>query len=188
MVRRFFSFIEREIRGLHEAAYLLAGFALLSQILALMRDRTFAHYFGAGEVLDIYFAAFRIPDLIFAFLTLFVSSFALVPLFARQTKEERGEALGSLLIVFGISAICITGVIALLLPFLLPFLVPGFSAHALAETRTLSYIMLLQPVLLGFSSIVSALIQASRRFMLFALAPIFYNLGIIVGVTLRWIQ
>lgn len=183
MVRRFFSFIEREIRGLHEAAYLLAGFALLSQVLALMRDRTFAHYFGAGEVLDIYFAAFRIPDLIFAFLTLFVSSFALVPLFSRQTKKERGEALGSILVVFGVSALCVTGLVALLLPFLLPFLVPGFSQQAMDETRMLSYILLLQPVLLGLSSIVSALVQASRMFMLFALAPIFYNVGIIVGVT-----
>ena len=65
MVGRFFSILHREIRGLHEAAYFLGLFALLSAILALIRDRLLAHYFGAGEILDVYYAAFRIPDLVF---------------------------------------------------------------------------------------------------------------------------
>ncbi|MDD5165622.1 MAG: hypothetical protein PHG25_03790, partial [Candidatus Pacebacteria bacterium] len=66
MVKKWFSFIGREIRGLHEAAYLLATFALLSQVLGLVRDKLLAFSFGAGHQLDIYYAAFRIPDFIFA--------------------------------------------------------------------------------------------------------------------------
>ena len=54
-----------EIRGLHQAAYILALFAFGSQILALVRDRLLAHTFGAGDELDLYYAAFRIPDLMF---------------------------------------------------------------------------------------------------------------------------
>ena len=53
MVKRLFQFIEREISGLHEAAYLLGFFALLSQLLGFLRDRLLASYFGAGEALDI---------------------------------------------------------------------------------------------------------------------------------------
>ena len=52
MVRKILSVLTREIRGLHEAAYVLAGFSILSQILALSRDRTFANLFGAGQTLD----------------------------------------------------------------------------------------------------------------------------------------
>lgn len=182
MVRKILALLDREIRGLHEAAYLLAGFALISQVLALVRDRAFAHSFGAGEILDVYFAAFRIPDLIFAFLTLFVSSFALVPLFSRYVEGERGSVVRSVLFVFGASALVITTVVALLVPHLLPFLVPGFTEAQRMLTQSLTYILLLQPILLGLSSIASALIQVSRRFMLFALAPIFYNVGIIFGV------
>ena len=66
MVRRFFRFLQKEFSSLHQAAYLLGTFAFLSQLLALGRDRLLAHAFGAGHDLDVYYAAFRIPDLIFA--------------------------------------------------------------------------------------------------------------------------
>lgn len=181
MVRGILAFIDREIRGLHEAAYVLAGFALLSQILALIRDRAFAHYFGAGPELDMYFAAFRVPDAAFAFLTLFVSSFALIPLFSSYSKDDRAGVLRSLLLTFGLVAVPVTVVLALSLSFLVPYFVPGFSAEGLVTTTMLARIMLLQPFILGVSSIISAYVQSERRFILFALAPIFYNVGIIVG-------
>lgn len=181
MVRRILSFIEREIRGLHEAAYLLAFFSLLSQVLALVRDRTFAHLFGAGPTLDAYFAAFRIPDVVFAFLTLFVSSFALVPLLAKKSKEEQGALIGSILFLFGVGALFATGLVYLFLPKLIPFIIPGFSAESQEHTLRLAEIMLIQPILLGLSSIAASVVQASRQFMLFALAPILYNVGILIG-------
>ena len=73
MVRKAFKFFHKEVRGLHEAAYLLAIFALLSQVLGLIRDRVFAAQFGAGELLDVYYAAFRIPDILFVIISTFVS-------------------------------------------------------------------------------------------------------------------
>lgn len=181
MVRRFLSLLEREIRGLHEAAYLLAFFALLSQVLALLRDRTFAHLFGAGPILDAYFAAFRIPDLVFAFLTLFVSSFALIPLLSKRGKDEQGALIGSVLFLFGVSATGVCAVLFFAAPVIIPFLIPGFSPDGAADTLTLARIMLLQPILLGLSSIAASVVQASRRFVLFAVAPLLYNAGIIVG-------
>ena len=65
MVRRILNVLQKEVRGLHEAAYLLAVFGISSQILALIRDRLLTRELGAGEILDIYYAAFRIPDFIF---------------------------------------------------------------------------------------------------------------------------
>jgi hypothetical protein len=49
MVKRWFTFIGQEIRGLHEAAYLLASFAFLSLVLALIRDKLLAYSFGEGS-------------------------------------------------------------------------------------------------------------------------------------------
>ena len=65
MVNKIFKFINKEIDGLHQAAYLLGFFAIMSQILALIRDRLLAGSFGAGGLLDMYYAAFRIPDFVF---------------------------------------------------------------------------------------------------------------------------
>ena len=61
---------------MHQAAYVLAAFALLSQSLALVRDRLFAAQFGAGHTLDVYYAAFRIPDLLFAGVASLLSLYA----------------------------------------------------------------------------------------------------------------
>lgn len=65
MVSRIFSYLHREVSGVHNAAYLLGIFAFLSQLLALVRDRLLAHSFGAGTLLDTYYGAFRVPDLLF---------------------------------------------------------------------------------------------------------------------------
>ncbi len=80
MVNKVLNILSREFNGLHQAAFLLGVFALLSQILALFRDRLFAHSFGAGATLDVYYAAFRIPDLLFAGVASLVSVTVLIPL------------------------------------------------------------------------------------------------------------
>ncbi len=181
MVRRLLGVLTREIRGLHEAAYLLAFFSFLSQALALVRDRTFAHLFGAGPVLDSYFAAFRIPDLIFAFLTLFVSSFALIPLLSGREKHEQGALVGNVLLVFGVVSLVVSGILWFAIPYIVPKMFIGFSPAMIDNTILLSRIMLIQPIFLGLSSIAASVVQVMRQFLIYALAPLLYNIGIIVG-------
>ena len=81
--------ITAPVQGLHQAAYVLAALTLASQALALLRDRTFAHTFGAGQTLDIYYAAFRIPDFIFVTVASVVSISVLVPFIMEE--ESRGR-------------------------------------------------------------------------------------------------
>jgi len=184
MVKQVLAVMNKEIRGLHEAAYLLAAFTFLAQLLSLVRDRVFAHFFGAGPTLDAYFAAFRIPDFTFAFLTLFVSSFALIPLLERHggaATDSARRLIGSTLAAFGVVSIILSLALYALLPHLVPFLFGGFSEAAQAQTVALSGIMLLQPLLLGLSSVMTSVVQSSRKFVLYALAPVFYNIGIIIG-------
>ncbi len=121
-----FARIAMPIRGLHQAAYLLAGLTLAAQLLALLRDRTFAHMFGAGEVLDLYYAAFRIPDLVFVFVASLVSAYVIIPriagIDATTTKKILSESATFLLGFGGI--VCIGFVIWM--PEFLAFLYPSF--------------------------------------------------------------
>src|SRR3989344_7057782 len=77
------SFLTTEVRGMQAAAYILALSSLTSSILALLRDRLLAHLFGAGPQLDMYYAAFRIPDMVFIGIGALVSAYMLIPELAR---------------------------------------------------------------------------------------------------------
>lgn len=182
MVQSILRTLSTSVRGLHQAAYLLALFTLGAQILGLIRDRIFAHEFGAGATLDLYYAAFRIPDLVFAIVASLVSAYVLIPLIAGATKEETERLLShtaSFLLIFGGLA---SLALWFLLPQILPLAFPFFVAHeAYPEFVSLTGLLLLQPILLGLSGILTSVTQVHRRFILFALSPIVYNVGIIAG-------
>jgi putative peptidoglycan lipid II flippase len=182
MVRGIISRIAAPVRGLHQAAYLLAALTLVSQMLALLRDHTFAHMFGAGETLDLYYAAFKIPDLVFALVASLVSAYVLIPKIAAIEKEEARKLISQTtsFLLLGGGIIC--GVLAIFAPSFLFILYPTFkhSVHA-AEFVLLARILLIQPVLLGLSGIMTSVTQTHRRFVLFALSPVLYNIGIIAG-------
>ena len=182
MVRWIYERISAPIRGLHQAAYLLAGLTLASQLLALLRDRIFAHTFGAGEILDIYYAAFRVPDLVFALVASLVSAYVLIPLITNMEKKDVQRLLSeSASFLFGLGGI-ICVVLAIFMPEFLAFLYPNFVDSAYqAEFVLLSRILLIQPILLGLSGVLASVTQVHRRFTLFALSPVLYNVGIIIG-------
>ncbi len=182
MVRGLFERIARPVRGLHQAAYLLAALTLASQLLALLRDRTFAHTFGAGEVLDLYYAAFRVPDLVFALVASLVSAYVLIPRITGMDRTMVRRLLSeSATFLFGMGGlICIA--LAIWMPQFLQMLYPSFSDSAYQESFVLlSRILLLQPILLGLSGVLASVTQVHRRFVLFALSPVLYNVGIIFG-------
>lgn len=174
--------VMRPVRNLHQAAYLLAGLTLASQALALLRDRTFAHTFGAGQVLDLYYAAFRVPDLVFALVSSLVSAYVLIPRITGMDRESTRRLLSeSATFLFGVGGlICV--VLAFFMPQFLALLYPSFVSSPYQDSFVLlSRILLLQPILLGLSGVLASVTQVHRRFMLFALSPVLYNLGIIFG-------
>src|SRR3989344_4181169 len=186
MVRRFLNLIHREIRGLHEAAYLLGTFAILSQVLALIRDRLLAHSFGASTTLDVYYAAFRIPDVLFVGVASLVSLYVLIPFLAENAAHSELEEKRFLNEVFSGFTVFIVGVSAVTFvftPFLTALFFPGLSAGALShDLVNLTRLLLLQPILLGLSSLFGSVTQTRGRFMLYAFSPLFYNVGIIAGI------
>ena len=183
MVKRIFDLLNKEIRGLHEAAYLLAFFSFLSQLLALVRDRLFAHMFGAGHTLDTYYAAFKIPDLIFACIASIVSISVLVPFlverFGKSHEEER-QFINSIFSVFAVIIVVVSLVVFVFTPELLRSIYPTFGSYD--ELITLTRILLLQPIFLGVSNFLGSITQAHQRFVSYALSPVVYNIGIVFGV------
>lgn len=187
MVRKFFSFLYKETNTINQAALLLGLFAFLSQVLAFLRDRLLAHIFGAGVELDIYYAAFRIPDFIFVTVASVVSLSVLIPFIIEE--EGRGpEALqrfiNDIFSFFSILIIIISGLTFFLMPTVSGILFKGFSDVALTEVVFVSRILLLSPIILGFSNLLGSLVQAYNRFTIYALAPLLYNAGIIIGIIL----
>lgn len=183
--RRVVGLLHKEIRGLHEAAYLLAFFTFGSQLFALVRDRLLAHQFGTGETLDIFYAAFRIPDTMYALLASIVSLFVLIP-FLESAERKSGKALHEFLssmFSFFSSALIVAGSIAwVFTPQIVHMLYGGFSVPMQADLVTVVRILLLQPLLLGVSNLFAAYVQIQGRFLLYAVAPILYNIGIIIGI------
>ena len=188
MVKSFLHYIHKEFSGLHEAALLLAVFMFGAQLLALWRDRLLAATFGTGINLDVYYAAFRLPDLIYVSVASFVSVTVLIPFIIKQVEAGEKEAaqrfLNEVLTVFILVMVFISAILYFLMPKILPFLIPGFSGQAQADLVLLSRILLLSPILLGVSNLFGSVTQAYHRFFVYSLSPILYNLGIIFGVVI----
>jgi putative peptidoglycan lipid II flippase len=170
--------------GLHEAALVLALSSFASQLLALIRDRIFAHKFGTGPLLDLYYASFRVPDLIFVLVASLVSLSVMVPYLSRELEGKPGEAkalISSVFKIFSVILILVCALAYVFMPFLATIIAPGFEGESATQLVTLSRILLLSPFFLGVSGFLASIVQTHKRFLVYALSPILYNFGIIFG-------
>jgi len=185
MVNKIFSFLHKEIRGLHQAAFLLATFSLLSQILALVRDKLLAYTFGASATLDVYYASFRIPDFLFVTVGSLVSISVLIPFIVDANDEGKGSTKKFLdnVFTFFLLLICaLSAIVFFLMPYMIPKLFPGFTDGSRETIITTTRILLLSPILLGVSNLLGSITQSHNRFFVYATAPLLYNFGIIIGI------
>ncbi len=182
-------YLSSEVRGLQAAASILALAALLSSLLALVRDRLFAHAFGASATLDIYYAGFRIPDLIFVATGALVSVYILIPEITRRSRAEQKEYIDTIVVGFSLFAVVVSVIAAVCAPYLLAKLFPQLMIGGQSETLiSLTRVLLLQPILLGLSNIFAGVTQVRERYALYAISPLLYNLGIIFGILVLYPQ
>lgn len=177
--------LNSQIKTITLAAALLFFSTLIARFLGLIRDRLLAGFFGAGQELDIYFAAFRIPDFVYGILIMGGIATVFLPVLSeyfKRSQESAWELTSNVLNCFLVLLILICGLLALFTPFLVKFIIPGFDPEARDLTILLTRIMFFSPVLLGLSSILSGILHYFNRFLAYGLAPIFYNLGIIAGI------
>ncbi len=182
MLRKIFS---SQTKNITSAAFLLALSGLASDFLALARDRLLAGRFGAGAELDVYFAAFRIPDFIYGLLVMGGISAVFLPVFSGvfHKNEEKGwDMINNSLNILLIVIVLLSGVLAILTPLLVDFMVPGFSALQKSQTVDLTRLMFLSPILFGLSAVMSGCLQYFNKFLVYSLAPLLYNIGIILGI------
>jgi putative peptidoglycan lipid II flippase len=189
MVSRIFKLLNKQSNGINEAALLLGLFTFVSQLLGLVRDRLLATYLGAGHVLDSYYAAFDIPDFLYVSIATLAAITVLLPYLSQRygngDDEHHAQAKRFLSQVFTTLfgfLVIISILLFIFMPLITHLTAPGFSEVQRLQLIHLSRIMLLQPIIVGISNMVSSVTQMFRKFFVAALAPVVYNLGIIVGI------
>jgi putative peptidoglycan lipid II flippase len=193
VIKRLFS---GQINSITVAALLVALSSLLSRFLGIFRDSILASEFGAGDTLDIYFTAFRVPDLIFNLLVLGAMSAGFIPIFTslingKTTKlkevfsgnkyKEAWVLASSIMNLMAIAIFTFSIIAVIFAPYLVKLIAPGFSPEKQILTANLTRIMFLSPLFLGISSIFGGILQSFKRFFVYSLSPIMYNIGIIIG-------
>lgn len=185
MVKSLFSLLSTRQTNILSGATILMVAVFGTKFLGLIRDRLLVHNFDTSTA-SIFFAAFSLPDLMFQLLIFGTLSVAFIPVFTDYlNKKGEDEAfsfasdiLNLSLLVFGIC--CVLAFI-----FVSPInsvLVPGFSGQEKALTDQLTRIILFAQFVLVTGSFFIGISQSYQRFIVPALAPLFYNLGIIGGI------
>lgn len=170
-------------RALAKAGLVVSGAYLAARILGYVRVFVIGTTFGASPDLDAFFAAFRIPDLIFQLVAAGAVASAVVPIVSGLVANgERARAwrVVSTLVNLMLAGLIVLAVAAFIwAPEIVRAITPGFTEAQLAQTIDLTRLMLPAPILLALGAIVTAAHNADRRFAASAIAPIIYNLAII---------
>lgn len=172
-------------RVLVNASLVLTVAALASRLLGWIRLLVIGSQFGASRELDAYFAAFRIPDAIFQLVVAGALSAALIPVFSGyRARDQEVEAWRLASSVINLVLIALAGfslVMAIFAPLLVPIVAPGFDAPTTELTVRMTRVMLLSPVFIGMGAVVSGILNSYQRFAVPAIAPLIYNLAIILA-------
>ncbi|MDO8488229.1 MAG: murein biosynthesis integral membrane protein MurJ [bacterium] len=181
------SLLFRKQTGILSAAFVIMATYSLSYIVGLFKSRLLiSHFFGtAAAQLDVYYAALVIPDTIFQLLVIGSLSAAFIPAFTRYLKENEPTAwkmaaatMNLVLVVFMV----ICSVVFLLATPLARLIAPGFSPVQIVMMSNLLRIMLGAQLFFSVSGFLTGVIQSHQRFLIPAMAPVAYNLGIIGGI------
>jgi len=174
--------------ALARAGIIVSSAFLVSRVLGYVRLVVIGNTFGASASLDAFFAAFRIPDLIFQLVAAGALSSALVPIVsALFTTGEHARAWRVVstvinLMLIGLAVLAVGFFV--LAPVIVPIITPGFEGAQLEKTIELTRIMLLSPIFLALGAVATSVLNAGGRFAAAAVAPIVYNLAIIAAAVL----
>ena len=170
------------------AATLLAGSALLSSILGLLRDRQLngLYYTTYPQGIDAYTVAFLIPDFMFFILVSGALSVSFIPVFNQRLADGNKKSaweIGTSILNFMAMATLITSVLIIIFADpLVRFVVgPGLDESSRALAISMMRVIAINPFLFSIATVITSMQQAVGRFTFFALAPAVYNIGIIIG-------
>lgn len=185
-MKRFFGLFSKEnsVRG--ASIILIITFAL-SNILGLLRDRFLTKNVSTYD-LDIYYASFRIPDLIFNFLILGAITSAFIPIFSEfivKKKSSEGFRITSMLLNISVIAMILSAIIlGIFMPSIMPLVVPKFDQARLSQAVNISRLLMITPIFFSISYVFGGVLNSFNRFLSYSLAPLVYNLSIIFGAAI----
>ena len=172
------------------AAFVIGLSVAISRVLGLVRYRLLAQHFG-GEIhlLDSYIAASVLPDAIFEVLIFGTIALAFIPVFSQyltHDKLKKAWALSSTIITLGLIIFIIFSIIIFISAnFIAPILAPGLVSKdpdTQAVITRLLRIMIVAQLFFVISIFLTGVLQSFQRFLVPALASIFYNVGIIISI------
>ncbi|MBU0596845.1 hypothetical protein KKA94_01650, partial [Patescibacteria group bacterium] len=114
MIKRILNSQTNSITG---AALILGAASFVSRLIGLLRDRVFVHQFGAGDTLDVYYAAFRVPDFVFNLVIVGALSVGFIPVFTKLLlikKERAWHLTNNIVNILGIILIIISLILFIL--------------------------------------------------------------------------
>jgi putative peptidoglycan lipid II flippase len=172
-------------RDLARAGMVVTGALFVSRILGWVRVAVIAASLGISRELDIYTAAFRIPDFLFQVVAAGALASAVIPTIAALVAAGQPDrawrvvsSIANLLLVLLAALAIVTFVLA---PQLAPLIAPGFDEADTEQLVQLTRILLLSPIFLALSAVATSILNAGGRFAASVMAPIAYNLVIIVA-------
>jgi putative peptidoglycan lipid II flippase len=169
------------------AAFIIMVTYGVSHLVGLLKTRLLiSFFFGSGtSLLDVYYAAFVIPDTLFQLLVIGSLSAAFIPVFTKLLAHRESEAwyvagisLNLVFVVFFIISV----IIFIFTRPLSQLIAPGFSPEQISIMSSLLKVMLVAQLFFCVSGFLTGIIQSHQRFLIPALAPVAYNLGIIAGI------
>jgi len=168
------------------AAIILMVTVLLSRILGLVRDRLLAGTYPP-DLLGVYFAAFRLPNMMFDLLVTGVLTTAFIPVFTRlltQKGEKYAWHMASIVMNYAVISFAIFSLPVLLFAKQVSFLLaPGFSPDEQTIMANFTRVMIIFQVFpLMIGNFLTGMLQSYQLFFIPALAPILYNIGTIIGI------
>ena len=169
------------------AASLLPGSYFASPILGLLRDRLLAAKFGIDSgVLDSYWAAFSIPDMMYFFLVTGALSVTFIPVFIdrlqKGNKKSAWEISNSVINLMAIATFIGSILVFIFADPLVYLTNPGFNQPRHELAVSLMRVIAINPFIFSISTVIGSMQQALGRFFFYSIAPLFYNLGIIIGI------
>lgn len=175
----------KENSSILSAAVVIMGASLASALLGLIRTRLLITYFyNDTAILDVFWAAFRLPDMVFQIIIVGALSSAFIPVFSKyiSNKDESSQLASSMINAIMLVMVLITVFLLIYARPLSGLIAGGFDDAQLSLMANLTRIMAVAQLFFGFSSFLTGIIQSHQRFLIPALSPILYNLGIIIGI------
>ncbi len=168
------------------AAAVLAISAGVTAILGLVKSRLLTSSFGVSTELGVFYTADRIPTLIYSIIVIGAISTVFIPVFTDLLKNSKEEAwvVASSVISAGVLVFVLLSVIVILFanPIIELLSINTFTPEEVELGANLMRIMIFGQLVLVVGSFTTSVLQSFRRFFLPAMAPIFYNIGMIAGI------